>query len=78
MRIISVLALVVLVTGCSSMTSVPHTNSTGNQQTVALAVKKFSYGYRPHDPCIRCGEKWQQLPNWDNEAIVRRSQGQEW
>jgi hypothetical protein len=43
-----------------------------------LALKRGAYGYRPYDPCIRCGERWQQLPNWDNEAIVRRARGEQW
>jgi uncharacterized protein YcfL len=78
MRVIIVLASLLLVAGCSSTGSVRHTDSTGRQQDIVVTAKKFYYGYRPQDPCIRCGEKWQQLPNWDNEAIVRRSRGEQW
>jgi hypothetical protein len=42
------------------------------------AVKKQSLGYKPYDPCIRCGETWQQLPNMQNEAILRRQRGEQW
>lgn len=64
---------VVMLSGCA-------TNSASNtNETTMLAVKKFYYGNKQYDPCIRCGEKWQQLPNWDNEAIKRRYQlGQDW
>jgi hypothetical protein len=41
-------------------------------------VKKAAMGYKPHDPCIRCGEKWQQLPNWQHEAVIRRNRGEQW
>lgn len=43
-----------------------------------MQIKKLHYGYKPYDPCIRCGEKFQQLPNWRNEAIIRRERGEEW
>lgn len=36
------------------------------------------YGYRLEDPCIRCGEKWDQLPNQRFEAQELRSQGVVW
>ncbi len=26
------------------------------------------YGYRPEDPCIRCGEKWDQIQRHPFEA----------
>ena len=76
MRAVIIATVITLgISGCASNS----TNATGSQESIILAAKKFSYGYRPYDPCIRCGEKWQQLPNWDNEAIKRRYQlGQEW
>lgn len=36
-----------------------------------MAVKKYQMGYKSYDPCIRCGEQWEQLPNWRHEAIIR-------
>ena len=71
-------AIILGISGCAT-NRVNSTASTGSQESTILAAKKFYYGYRQYDPCIRCGEKWQQLPNWDNEAIKRRYQlGQEW
>jgi hypothetical protein len=64
MRFLAVLALV-LVTGCSGMPD-------------AYTYKKQALGYKSYDPCIRCGEKWTQLPNWENEAVLRRSRGETW
>jgi hypothetical protein len=29
---------------------------------------KAQYGYRPEDPCIRCGEKWDQIQRHPFEA----------
>ena len=51
LRNVSVLVAITAVTGC---TSLPETiTGTGNQHV----------GYKPYDPCIRCGESWQVLPN---------------
>lgn len=36
------------------------------------------YGYRPGDPCIRCGEKIIQIPNHPYEAQIRRERGEVW
>ncbi len=36
------------------------------------------YGYRPGDPCIRCGEKWTVIPNHPFEAQIRRERGEQW
>jgi len=55
---------VTLVSGCASMDP--------------MAVKKFYYGYKHYDPCLRCGEQWTQLPNWEHEAIIRRNRGEQW
>jgi len=35
-------------------------------------------GYKPYDPCIRCGEKWDQFPNERYEAQKRRARGEVW
>jgi len=36
------------------------------------------YGYKSYDPCIRCGEKWDQFPNERFEAQKRRARGEQW
>lgn len=56
MRALVILAVVAL-TGCASVDT--------------MSIKKYQMGYRQYDPCIRCGEKFTQLPNWTNEAIIR-------
>lgn len=61
---LALLALILAVQGCASVDT--------------LQVKKAYFGYKSYDPCIRCGEKFQQLPNWQNEAIIRRQRGEEW
>lgn len=35
-------------------------------------------GYRSYDPCKPCGESFQQLPNFENEAQILRSKGVYW
>ena len=40
--------------------------------------KTQHYGYRPGDPCIKCGEKFQRIPNFENEATIRWSRGERW
>jgi len=40
--------------------------------------RPYASQYRAGDPCIKCGEKFQQLPNWEYEAIVRKNRGEEW
>ena len=32
--------------------------------------KTQHYGYRPGDPCIKRGEKFQRIPNFENEATI--------
>ena len=64
MKLLALLALV-LVTGCSAMGD-------------AYTYKKQALGYKHYDPCIRCGEKFTQFPNWENEAVIRRSRGETW
>ena len=41
-------------------------------------TKTYRSGYKPYDPCIRCGEKWDQLPNEPFEAQRRRAKGEQW
>ena len=36
------------------------------------------HGYKPEDPCIRCGEKWQQIPNEPFGAQKRYARGERW
>ena len=36
------------------------------------------YGYKPGDPCIRCGEKIMQIPNHPFEAQIRKARGETW
>jgi hypothetical protein len=35
-------------------------------------------GYKDYDPCIKCGEKWQQIPNRRFDAQIRYAQGERW
>jgi hypothetical protein len=58
------LVILSLISGCSSLEP--------------MQVKKHYLGYRHYDPCIRCGEKFQQLPNFEHEAIIRRQRGEQW
>lgn len=58
------ITLAVLVTGCGTVD--PY------------QLKKASMGYKPYDPCIRCGDTWQQLPNQRYEAQIRRQRGEQW
>lgn len=64
MRPIFVLLMVSVLSGCSSLEW--------------LSVNTCDYGYRPEDPKIRCGEKWDQLPNQPFEAQARRARGEQW
>ena len=43
-----------------------------------LEYRPLCPGTRAYDPQICRGEKWQQLPNWDNEAIILRQRGVQW
>lgn len=36
------------------------------------------YGYKPWDPCVRCGEKIIQIPNHPFEAQIRKARGEQW
>jgi hypothetical protein len=35
-------------------------------------------GTRSYDPQVCRGEKFQRIPNFENEAIVRRQRGEMW
>jgi hypothetical protein len=35
-------------------------------------------GTRYYDPQICKGDKWQQIPNFENEAIIRHKRGERW
>lgn len=63
MRLLLVI-LALAVSGCSTLDP--------------MTAKKTVWGYRSYDPCIRCGERWQQLPNWEHEAVIRASRGEQW
>ncbi len=51
-----------LVTGCSSLTQIATTCP----------------GLRPYDPQLCRGESFQQIPNFENEALIRRQRGEYW
>lgn len=38
----------------------------------------YSAHYRSYDPCTKCGETFQQIPNWVNEAQIRHARGERW
>jgi hypothetical protein len=40
--------------------------------------RPYSQFYRPGDPCIRRGERFEQLPNFQYEAIARKERGEVW
>ena len=57
LRTISLLIAVTAVTGCSSL-----------PETITGAGNHYP-GYTSYDPCIRCGESWQKLPNQYMNAL---------
>jgi hypothetical protein len=65
MRYILATILISLLTGCAA---VNHT----------LDIVSTCPGLRPYDPQLCRGENFQQLPNFVNEAIVRRKRGEVW
>ena len=72
LRNVTVLIAITAVTGC---TSLPEAiTGTGNQYP----------GYTSYDPCIRCGESWQKLPNQYMNALETKKRwdaernGEEW
>lgn len=59
----AILAIVMLLlTGCSTIDQIATTCP----------------GLRPHDPQMCRGEFFQRLPNFENEALIRRSRGEIW
>jgi len=57
--------LVILSIGLAGCTSLP-------------TFQPLCPGTRPYDPQICKGEKFQRLPNFENEAIIRRQRGEYW
>lgn len=49
MRTLATIVAVTLLTGCNSLHDI---------NTDLLYDDPQRYGYREHDPCIRCGEGW--------------------
>jgi uncharacterized protein YceK len=35
-------------------------------------------GYKSYDPCIKCGEKWTQIPPQSGDAVIRYNRGERW
>jgi uncharacterized protein YceK len=66
MRKISAVLVVLLLSGCAS---------TGSTEWL---TKSSRAGYKDYDPCIRCGEKWDQIPNEPFEAQKRWARGERW
>lgn len=56
------LTVALLLTGCSTIEQIATTCP----------------GLRPYDPQMCRGEFFQQLPNFENEAIIRRQRGEIW
>lgn len=63
MKSASILVVLALLSGCANMDWVKHDKRKG---------------YEDYDPCIRCGEKWYQLPNPPFDAQLRRERGEHW
>jgi hypothetical protein len=61
-RLLAIFCVVNLLTGCASLER-------------ELFLRQ---GYRSYDPCKPCGETFQQLPNFENEAQILRSKGIYW
>jgi hypothetical protein len=51
---------------------------TGCANSGWLTTNSNKKGYKNYDPCIRCGEKWDQIPNRVGEAQLRRAEGETW
>lgn len=51
-----------LLTGCSTVNQIANTCP----------------GFRPYDPQMCKGQFFQQIPNFEYEAIVRRQRGEVW
>jgi hypothetical protein len=59
-----VLLILPVMTGCAGMPEWFHMSD--------------RHGYTRYDPCIRCGEKWDQIPNQPFEAQHRAARGEKW
>lgn len=64
MRTFTLFILVSVIAGCAN--------------TEWLDKNSIKRGYKDYDPCIRCGEKWDQIPNQVGEALRRRERGEQW
>ncbi len=62
MRYFVLFAFLLIVTGCAPITQLVTTCP----------------GLRPYDPQLCKGESFQQLPNFENEALIRRQRGEYW
>ena len=40
--------------------------------------RPLCHGTRAYDPQFCYGESFQQIPNFENEALIRRSRGEVW
>ena len=62
MRNFLAIITVILLTGCANL----------------IQWDQTKIGYRPEDPCIRCGEKWDQIPPQEFDAQIKRANGVQW
>lgn len=58
MKTVIIAILAVVISGCAGT----------NQQ-----IRRAQFGCKPYDPCVQLGERWSQLPNWEHEAIIRKT-----
>lgn len=63
MRLILAILIIPVITGCAN---------------TEWLTKTSRYGYKDYDPCIRCGEKWDQIPNEQFEAQKKAARGMVW
>jgi hypothetical protein len=42
------------------------------------SIRPYANQYRSYDPCIKCGERFYQIPNFENEALIRARRGEVW
>lgn len=40
--------------------------------------RPYANQYRPGDPCIKCGERFEQIPNFEYSAVKRKERGEVW
>ena len=58
-----VILLLLSLTGCAGSATLPEW---------AGSTTINDYGYKPHDPCFRCGESWIFLPNPPQHSGVQQ------